>query len=141
MIIEPIHEPNPLFRSLRITQSGGIAGRTASLEIGRDMCARVMNMLGEHHAFELDADTAQELLHALARLAERRPGAAPRRGADQFVYDIELTWGGDTYRVRSAGLGADEALHGVLFVAGPLLRRSPDDPMLQLHAEPATSAN
>ncbi len=114
------------FKSLRITRSGGIGGFHDAVEIDAKMLAKVSRSLGANHEFELDAKTAEDLMHAVVKLAEKQPGAATTPGADMFQYDIELTWNGKTYNVSTVGIGADEALHGVIMIASRLIDGSQD---------------
>lgn len=125
----------PDFHGVTIRRSGGIMGMDQTLTIGEDLNAKVICSRTGEHAFALDAFTAQELMQALATFAAERPTASTARGADMFNYDIELSWNGSTYRVRSVDVGADDALHGVMFAANRLMNERDEQPVhvMQLH--------
>jgi hypothetical protein len=107
MHIEPVI---PDFEYVRIRRTGGILGVDESLHIGSDLAAKF---------------TAQELMSALSTLAASNAKSSTRTGCDLFHYDIELKYGGTTYRFNSVDLGADEALHGVTIAANQLIDRDP----------------
>lgn len=122
MHIEPTF---PDFNYVRIRRTGGILGVDQSLHLDRDLQASVEDRHRGDRTFTLDAWTSQELMAALSRLVERNPPPSTRTGCDLFHYDIELSFGGSTYRFNSVDLGADEALHGVSLAANRLIDRNP----------------
>ena len=136
MYIEPAL---PDFKHVTIRRTGGIVGLDQTLVIDKDLNAQVKCRLEGERRFQLDAFTSQELMQALATFAEIRPTASNAKGADMFNYDIELTWNGDTYRVHSVDVGADDALHGVMFAANRLMAKGYEPPMhiMSLHDAPA----
>jgi hypothetical protein len=134
MHLDPVF---PDFRSVTIRRTGGFLGVDQTLRIDRDLAATVTDR-DEHHEFQLDAYSSQELLHALSRLATARPEASRRQGCDLFHYDIELAYNGTVYRISSVELGAEEALAGVMFAANSLID-APRDPIHAMSMHPATA--
>lgn len=122
MHIEPVI---PDFEYVKIRRTGGILGVDESLQIGPDLAAKVTDRHRGDRSFELDAYSAQELMSALSTLAASNAKSSTRTGCDLFHYDIELKYGGTTYRFNSVDLGADEALHGVTLAANRLIDQNP----------------
>ncbi len=137
MHIEPII---PDFDYVKIRRTGGILGVDETLHVDRHFGASVSDRIAGDRVFELDAYTSQELMHALARLAQVNPAPSRRRGFDMFTYDVELSIGGKLQTFHSVDVGADEALHGVMLAANRLVREDPAPfhPM-NLHMEPVTA--
>jgi hypothetical protein len=136
MYIEP---PLTGFDYVTIRRTGGILGVNQLLHVDGELRARVEDRHAGTRAFELDAFTSQELLHALATLAERQPAPSPRTGCDLFHYDIELAVDGRVYRFNTVDIGADEALHGVMLAANRLIEHDPlPFHVMSLHTLPAT---
>jgi len=138
MYIDPVI---PDFQYVKIRRSGGIMGVRQELHVDGNLEARVQDSFAGNRAFNLDAYTSSELMNALARLQRDRPGPSTAKGCDFFHYDIELSAGGQVYRISSVDLGADEALHGVMFAANRLIEGDPFPihPMslhTQAHVEP-----
>lgn len=139
MHIEPVM---PDFEYVKIRRSGGIMGADQSLSIDRDLVAHVRDRRAGERSFNLDAFSAQELMQALAMLAERNPAPSTRKGCDMFHYDVELSVGGVVHRFHSVDIGADEALHGVMFAANRLIERDPDPVhIMSLHTQAPESAS
>lgn len=139
MYIEPAL---PEFKHVTIRRTGGIIGMDQTLTIDGDLSAHVKCRMDGERTFQLDAFTSQELMQALAKFAAERPAASNARGADMLNYDIELSWNGNTYRVRSVDVGADDALHGVMFAANHLMASGYEPPMhiMSLHDAPHEDA-
>ena len=143
MIIDSIL---PAFSKVVIRRSGGFAGLSQTLTVDQSLKARVDCSHSGERAFQLDAHASQELMQALVRVATEQPKSSPAQGADMFTYDIELSWSGKTYRISSVDVGADDALHGVMFAANRLMAPSYQQPIhvMSLHdvprPEPARAA-
>lgn len=139
MHIEPVFAE---FNHVTIRRTGGIMGMDQTMRLDRSLRAEITDRRRDtNRTMQLDAITSQQLMSALARFAERRPEPSTKRGCDMFHYDIELSWNGTTYRVRSVDLGADEALRGVMLAARRLLDQQQDDyHMMELHAQPHVDA-
>ncbi len=112
------------FRYMKVVRSGGIAGFIEEVSVTDAMRAQINGALGATADIQLDARESEELLLAVGRVVKERPAPSKTRGADMFQYDREIGWNGDTYRVHSVGLGADEALHGVISIAAKLIGRA-----------------
>ncbi|MCW2921349.1 MAG: hypothetical protein JWL76_1223 [Thermoleophilia bacterium] len=137
MHIEPII---PDFDFVKIRRSGGFVGVDETLQVDRNFAASVTDRMSGDRTFELDAFTSQELMHALARLAQVKPEPSSHNGFDMFHYDVELSIGGNLQAFHSVDVGADEALHGVMLAANRLVH---DDPnpfhTMTLHVQPVTA--
>ncbi|MCW2923930.1 MAG: hypothetical protein JWM98_1334 [Thermoleophilia bacterium] len=118
MLVAPV---NASFDRVVIRRTGGIAGIDQTLTVGKDLAATVACRRDGDRSFQLDAAQAQELVHALSRVATERPTGNAAQVRDGLGYDIELTWNGQTYHVHGADVGADDALHGVMFAANRLM--------------------
>lgn len=125
------------FEGVQIRRTGGYAGMDDEIRVTPNMVATITSRHAGEHTYELDEAAGQELLTALAKLAdapetergERRP--IP----DAFQYDIELTWNGKVIHIHDADIGADDALHGVMYAANNLLTAVPERKggMMQVH--------
>ena len=122
MNVDPVTPSN--FRGATIRRTGGFAGLNEEIRIHEDLRATVSCPCHGERTVALDQATAQELLHAFTRVAKERPEPSKAKGCDFMNYDIEMSWNGSTFRVASADVGADDALHGVMYAANRIVNLS-----------------
>ncbi len=111
--------------SVKLTQSGGIAGVNLSIQVAADGSFSAEDVRsGRRVSGVVPPDLLQELDHMLAALAAPAAPSTPTACADCFVYDLEFNSGQGTVRIRADDVSLEQTGAQALIVALQQIRDS-----------------